>query len=150
MPAARTPGQASGKVTRHMRLPKVAPAICAASSSAGSVARNTAAVMMKASGARLSPCTQPMPMTLAMLKTGPNPKFCWIQTFTSPMRGCIRKSQPIAEPKPGKSKPTAIKVKSSGLAGRSLRSTSQAMGTPKNSATSSVVTAKPIVLPRTR
>ena len=32
--------------------------------------RNTAAVMMKASGARLSPCTQPMPRMLVMLNGG--------------------------------------------------------------------------------
>ena len=61
-----------------------------------------------------------------------------------------RKSQPIAEPKPGNSKPIAIKVKSIGFAGRSLRSASQASGTPMTSATSSADTAKPIVLASTR
>jgi hypothetical protein len=61
------PGQASRAVIRCSTVRAPAPCIWAASSSVGSMARNTAAVIMKASGARLSPCTQPMPTMLLML-----------------------------------------------------------------------------------
>src|SRR5215831_2874034 len=65
------PGHASGKVTRRNTANDPAPCTCAASSSAGFIERNTAAVMMKASGARLRPCTQPMPSTVMTLIGGP-------------------------------------------------------------------------------
>ena len=145
------PGQASGKVTRRMIPGKAAPEICADSSSVGSIARSTAAVMMKPIGARLRPCTQPMPRMLAMLKgAAAKPKICMASALKRPMRGCIRKSQPIAVAKPGMSSPSVISVSTKPLPRRSVRSTSQAAGTPKASATTSVISATPSVFSSTR
>ena len=48
-------------------------------------------------------------------------------TLMRPMRGWSRKSQPIAVMKPGMSRPKVSAVQRTDLAGRSVRSTSQAM-----------------------
>ena len=67
--------------------------------------------MMNATGARLRPSTQPMPITDVMLKTGKSrPSALLSMEFTTPMRGCIRKSQPIAVAKPGNSRPIVMNV----------------------------------------
>ncbi len=144
------PGQASRTVMRRMTRQGPAPCISAASSSVGSMERNTAAVMMKASGARLSPCTQPMPSRLVMLNGGPlSPNVVTRNWFTSPMRGCSRNNQPMAAAKPGISRPIAIRVNSSVLARKSVRSASHAAGMPKASATTSDTNANANVSRRT-
>jgi hypothetical protein len=65
------------------------------------------------------------------------------------MRGCSRNSQPMAAAKPGISSPTAIKVNNRVLAGKSVRSASQAAGMPNASATTSAMRANAIVSRRT-
>ena len=65
------------------------------------------------------------------------------------MRGCSRNSQPMAAAKPGMRRPTAIRVNSSVLAGKSVRSASQAAGTPNASATTSAMKANATVSRRT-
>src|SRR5262249_13820188 len=66
--------------------------------------------------------------------------------LTTPMRGCSRNTQPIAVKKVGTSVPTAINVNTHSLPGRSVRSTSHAMGMAKNKEITTVVDANPRVL----
>ena len=66
------------------------------------------------------------------------------------MRGCMRKSQPIADVKPGTSIPIVISVKSSVFPGRSVRLTSQAAGTPNPMATRRLTVEKITVSKATR
>ncbi len=71
------PGQASRTVMARSTRSGAAPCTSAASSIDGSMERKTAAVMMKASGARLSPCTQPMPRMVVIENGEGMPKTIW-------------------------------------------------------------------------
>ena len=115
------------------------------------MARNAAAVMMKAMGARLSPCTQPMPQTVVMASGAESsPSWATRNVLTRPMRGWSRNSHPIAEVKPGMIRPSVISVNNSVLPGKSVRSASHAAGTPKASAVASVASENQMVLTMTR
>jgi hypothetical protein len=66
--------------------------------------------------------------------------------LTIPIRGWSRKTQPIAVKNVGSKAPSAMTVNTTPLAGKSVLSTSHAIGMAKKSATVTVVEAKPNVL----
>ena len=125
--------------------------MAAASSSAGSIERMTTDVMMKASGVRLSPSTTPIQTILPILNgawLSPNRDIS--AKLIRPMRGCSRNTQPSATAKPGISSATVIRVNTIGLPGKSVRSISQAIGSPSAKETISVTARKANVLRITR
>ena len=62
------PGVISGRVIRRIRLRNETPWTRALSSKTGSMARKEAAIMMKPTGTKAMPSTQPMPTRLTMLR----------------------------------------------------------------------------------
>ena len=67
-----------------------------------------------------------------------------------PMRGWSKNTQPMEVKNVGTSAPIVARAKIRFLPGKSVRSTSQAIGTAKNSAIKTVVVAKPKVLSSVR
>ena len=107
--------------------------------------------MMKAMDERPSPSTQPMPTSEAMLNGAcAKPSSSMRNLLMMPIRGWSKNTQPMEVKNVGTSAPMVARAKIKFLPGKSVRSTSQAIGTAKNSAIKTVVVAKPKVLSSVR
>ena len=141
------PGVNNGKVIRRSRVKKEMPWTRALSSSVGSMARNDAAIMMKASGTSAMPSTQPMPTRLTTLKGACSMgRSCISALLAMPMRGWNRITQPMAVKKLGTSRVTVRSGNTSPLPGSVVRSANQAQGIANANATTSATPANTAVL----
>jgi hypothetical protein len=99
----------SGSVMTRRPRARPIPCTVAASSKAELKARKLGLVMTKASEARPSPSTQPMPTTLAMLNGADRSSKVRIsQVLRTPIRGCSRNIHPIARKIDGSSNTEVI------------------------------------------
>src|SRR5262245_49630467 len=143
MLTARMLGQINGSVTFRSLLNNVRPWICALSSNAGSIARKDAAVITNTNDDSATPSTKPIPGRDATLNGDcSSGVYLTIHWLMMPIRECSKNIQPIAVKKVGMRTPMAIKGNTKLPPGRSVRSTSQAIGTPKNNANATDQKAK--------
>jgi len=115
----------------------------------GSMARNAPAVMIKATGVKLSPCTQPMPVIVVMLSGAPASQKRPAKIGNDTDARVEQKQPAHRHGETGNEQTHCHERQQNRFARKSVRSTNHAAGRPNKNDTASAMSEKPAVFQRT-